>query len=44
MMAQTSPKSAADNALAPLFNEEIEMVDGQLVVPDRPGTGFTFRR
>jgi len=29
---------------APLFNESIELVDGQLVVPNRPGTGFTFNR
>lgn len=29
---------------APLFNEEVEMVDGKLRVPDRPGTGFTFRQ
>ncbi len=28
---------------APLFNEEVEVVDGKLRVPDRPGTGFTFR-
>jgi len=27
---------------APLFNEDVELADGQLVVPDRPGTGFTF--
>ena len=27
----------------PLFNETIEVEDGQLVVPDRPGSGFTFR-
>jgi len=27
----------------PLFNEELELRDGELVVPDRPGTGFTFR-
>ena len=27
---------------APLFAEQMELVDGQLVVPDRPGTGFTF--
>lgn len=27
---------------APLFNETMELVDGQLVVPDRPGHGFTF--
>lgn len=28
---------------APLFNEELELVDGKLQIPDRPGTGFTFR-
>ena len=28
----------------PLFNETPELVDGQLVVPDRPGHGFTFDR
>ena len=28
---------------APLFNEEVDLVDGQLRIPDRPGTGFTFR-
>ena len=28
---------------APLFAESIELRDGQLVVPNRPGTGFTFR-
>ena len=28
----------------PLFNEAPELVDGQLVVPDRPGHGFTFDR
>ena len=28
---------------APLFVESIELKDGRLVVPDRPGTGFTFR-
>lgn len=27
---------------APLFREELELLDGQLVVPSRPGTGFTF--
>jgi len=27
---------------APLFVEDMELDDGQLVVPDRPGTGFTF--
>ena len=26
-----------------LFNEDMELVDGQLRIPDRPGTGFTFR-
>ena len=28
----------------PLFNEAPELIDGQLVVPDRPGHGFTFDR
>ncbi len=28
---------------APLFEEEVELVGGRLVVPDRPGTGFTYR-
>ncbi|MEM1335698.1 MAG: enolase C-terminal domain-like protein, partial [Actinomycetota bacterium] len=28
----------------PLFNEAPELDDGQLVVPDRPGHGFTFDR
>lgn len=28
----------------PLFNEELELDAGQLVVPTRAGTGFTFRR
>lgn len=28
---------------APLFNEDVELDHGQLVIPDRPGTGFTFR-
>ncbi len=28
---------------APLFAESVELRDGRLVVPDRPGTGFTFR-
>lgn len=28
---------------APLFAESVELSDGRLVVPDRPGTGFTFR-
>ena len=27
---------------ADLFSESVELVDGQLVVPDRAGTGFTF--
>ncbi len=27
---------------APLYNESMEMVDGQLVIPERPGTGFTY--
>ena len=27
---------------AALFNERIELRDGKLVVPERPGTGFTF--
>jgi len=27
---------------SPLFNEEMELVDGKLLVPDRPGHGFTF--
>lgn len=26
----------------PLFNEPLELVDGQLVIPERAGTGFTF--
>lgn len=26
----------------PLFRESLELVDGQLVIPDRPGMGFTF--
>lgn len=28
---------------APLFQESVELRDGRLIVPDRPGTGFTFR-
>jgi L-alanine-DL-glutamate epimerase-like enolase superfamily enzyme len=28
---------------APLFNESVELAEGKLTVPDRPGTGFTFR-
>lgn len=27
---------------APLFREPLELVDGALRIPDRPGTGFTF--
>ncbi len=27
---------------APLFNESMELVDGELLIPERPGTGFTF--
>ena len=27
---------------APLFREQVELSDGRLVVPDRPGHGFTF--
>ena len=27
---------------APLFNEQMEIVDGDLLIPDRAGTGFTF--
>lgn len=27
---------------APLFNESLELRNGRLVVPDRPGTGYTF--
>ena len=26
-----------------LFNESMELVDGELVIPERAGTGFTFR-
>jgi L-alanine-DL-glutamate epimerase-like enolase superfamily enzyme len=29
---------------SPLFNEEMELRDGRLVIPERPGTGFTFAR
>ncbi len=25
-----------------LFNEQMELVDGDLIIPDRPGLGFTF--
>ena len=27
---------------SPLFSEELELVDGELLIPDRPGLGFTF--
>ncbi|MFT5609279.1 MAG: L-alanine-DL-glutamate epimerase-like enolase superfamily enzyme [Parvicella sp.] len=27
---------------AELFNEEMELIDGELVIPERPGCGFTF--
>ena len=27
----------------PLLNEPMELIEGQLVIPDRPGSGFTFR-
>lgn len=27
---------------APLFRERMELVDGDLLIPDRPGLGFTF--
>ena len=26
----------------PLFNESVEMVEGEITIPVRPGTGFTF--
>ena len=29
---------------APLFNEELDIVDGDIVIPERPGTGFTFNQ
>ncbi len=29
---------------APLFNEAMEIDDGELVIPDRAGVGFTFDR
>lgn len=28
----------------PLFNESVELREGRVVLPDRPGTGFTFDR
>ncbi len=30
------------NWFAPLFNEEMELRDGRLIIPNRPGTGFTY--
>ena len=27
---------------APIFQEKVEMVDGDLLIPDRPGLGFRF--
>ena len=38
------PHDRVDRLVQPLFNEAPELVDGQLVVPDRPGHGFTFDR
>ncbi len=29
---------------APLFNEEMEIADGKILIPSRPGIGFTFDR
>jgi L-alanine-DL-glutamate epimerase-like enolase superfamily enzyme len=29
---------------APLFNEQMEIDAGDIVIPDRPGTGFTFNQ
>lgn len=29
---------------APLFNETMEIADGKILIPSRPGTGFTFDR
>ncbi len=29
---------------APLFNEQMEIVDGRITLPSRPGTGFSFDR
>ena len=28
--------------LDPLFNERLEIDDGRMIVPDRPGLGFTL--
>ena len=28
---------------SPLFNEEMVIENGNIQIPDRPGTGFTFR-
>ena len=30
--------------LQPLFNEQVEIRDGRMIVPDRIGSGFTFNR
>ena len=30
--------------LSTLYNESIELVDGDLLIPDRPGLGFTFNK
>ena len=30
--------------LSTLYNESIELVDGNLLIPDRPGLGFTFNK
>lgn len=27
-----------------LFNENMELIDGELLIPERPGTGFTFNQ
>ncbi|MDH3386467.1 MAG: mandelate racemase/muconate lactonizing enzyme family protein [Gammaproteobacteria bacterium] len=29
---------------APLFNEAMDISDGMIIIPDRPGTGFSFDR
>ena len=26
----------------PLYNEALEIEDGEILIPDRPGLGFTF--
>ena len=30
--------------LSTLYNESIELVNGDLLIPDRPGLGFTFNK